>query len=234
MSVQALGWVLDWSPTKGAERLCLLAIANHADERWEAYPSLETIAREANVTVDTARRSVRSLVRAGLLARAVNGAPDARLRPDRRPNLYRIVVEAREGERRPPATGTGGRTARRREGDPRVNGRARIAPLTTTEPSIEPSRALDGFDAWWQTYPRKVAKPAAQRAWRSALERADAATIAAGLAPWLTYWQARAEPQFVPYPATWLTGDRWADPAPTATRSGAAALDVLDRLEATS
>lgn len=49
MSIQALSWVFDHSRSQGTARNVLFSIANHADESGsEAWPSVDTIAREAN------------------------------------------------------------------------------------------------------------------------------------------------------------------------------------------
>jgi hypothetical protein len=96
MSIQAVGWVLDHSPAHGTDRLVLISIANHAgtspvDGAWEAWPGVETIAREAGLDrVRTVQEAMARLVDAGYLERVLNGAPDDRIRGDRRTNLYRI------------------------------------------------------------------------------------------------------------------------------------------------
>ena len=46
MSIQAVGWVLDHSATKGIDRLVMIALANHANVRGECWPAQRTIARE--------------------------------------------------------------------------------------------------------------------------------------------------------------------------------------------
>jgi hypothetical protein len=96
VSVQAMAWVLEHSDAKGTDRLVLLSLANHAGKEpvngaWEAWPGVATIAREAGLDRPrTVQESLARLVAAGALERVVNGAPDRRIRPDRRPNLYRI------------------------------------------------------------------------------------------------------------------------------------------------
>lgn len=70
----------------------------------------------------------------------------------------------------------------------------------------------DGFAEFWQAYPRREARRRAEQAWRSALKRADSATILAGLARFR--WPD--DPKFVPLPASWLNADRWADQPPLA------------------
>lgn len=78
--------------------------------------------------------------------------------------------------------------------------------------------AQDRFAEFWQAYPRKVAKPAAEKAWRKVAGEADA--ILAGLkrASGCEQW-AKDGGQFIPHPATWLNGRRWED-APEPVSAG--------------
>jgi hypothetical protein len=60
MSIRAVRWVLENSTSKGAARLVLLALAEHANrDTGEAWPSVATLQREAN----TSESSVRSALR---------------------------------------------------------------------------------------------------------------------------------------------------------------------------
>lgn len=82
MSIQAVAWVLEHSQAKLADRLVLIAIANHADARgWNAWPSIEKIAEEAGVHEVTVWRSVKALEDLGELT--------TQRRPGR-PNRYGI------------------------------------------------------------------------------------------------------------------------------------------------
>lgn len=70
----------------------------------------------------------------------------------------------------------------------------------------------DTFPEFWATYPRKVGKPKALAAYRSALTRATADAIRDGLAAQLPTW---TDPRYIPHPTTWLNRDGWNDqPAP--------------------
>lgn len=73
---------------------------------------------------------------------------------------------------------------------------------------------LDAFDAFWQIYPRKVAKPKAQSAFRSAIKGGtDQGEILGGLERWRLYWHAqRTSMEYIPHPTTWLNQQRWNDP----------------------
>ena len=71
----------------------------------------------------------------------------------------------------------------------------------------------DDFDEFWKLYPRKVAKGDARKAWkqvsaiRPPLERLLKAVVVARATD---EWRKDAG-KFVPYPATWLRGERWDD-----------------------
>lgn len=73
-----------------------------------------------------------------------------------------------------------------------------------------------GFEVWYSAYPRHVGRGQAAKAYRAALRKADAATLLAG-AQRAARQYAGKDPEFVPYPATWLNGERWLDQAPAAT-----------------
>jgi len=70
--------------------------------------------------------------------------------------------------------------------------------------------ALDPFDEFWRSYPRKVAKGAARKAFAAALKKTDAATLIAGAARYGGA-TAQTEPRFIKHPASWLNGECWND-----------------------
>src|SRR5260370_32850231 len=73
----------------------------------------------------------------------------------------------------------------------------------------------DGFDTFWKLYPRKVAKKAARKAW---MKIAPGPQLQQIIIDALVKQQASdqwSEWQFIPYPATWLNGERWDDEVPT-------------------
>jgi hypothetical protein len=70
---------------------------------------------------------------------------------------------------------------------------------------------LEGFEEFWQQYPRKVAKRAAQKAWlkMSHQERQDAIQAVKNHK---RYWTIKSTAsEFMPHPATWLNQGRWED-----------------------
>jgi hypothetical protein len=93
------------------------------------------------------------------------------------------------------------------------------APINTPTPfSSGPDNQFAAFEAFWERYPKKVAKPAAQRAWitldLSAEARAD---VMAGLKRWKCSKQwADDGGKYVPNAANWINDRRWEDEVPLA------------------
>lgn len=90
MSVQALGWVFTHSSSTGATRCVLLAIANHLDSDGEGWVPLRRILDEANCSLSTYHRSVKSLIDEGELEREVGEGGSLRCPEHLRPNLFRL------------------------------------------------------------------------------------------------------------------------------------------------
>jgi hypothetical protein len=91
-----------------------------------------------------------------------------------------------------------------------------------TEPiDQKPKPKTDNGDfekRFWPAYPHKIGKPAAARAFATAIKKASIEQILAGLARYV-----RDKPPDRPWcnPATWLNQDRWLDqPAPASASNG--------------
>lgn len=87
--------------------------------------------------------------------------------------------------------------------------------LFPVEPSFDPTPPQppsDRFDEFWELYPRRIGKRAAQEEWVRALKRGSADAILAGLRQRATWWSRDRTPKaMIPHPATWLHADRWLD-----------------------
>jgi hypothetical protein len=69
----------------------------------------------------------------------------------------------------------------------------------------------DDFDPWYELYPRKVCRKDAQLAWKKLTPEQRFAALHA-LPIHVRYWHAAGtSKEFLPYPATWLNGERWTD-----------------------
>lgn len=98
MSIQAVAWVLGdrkknlpAHPSTGSARLVMVSLANHANDAWEAWPAVESIAWEAGLSVRRTHDALRKCEAEGWITREFNAAPDERIPVDKRPNLYRLV-----------------------------------------------------------------------------------------------------------------------------------------------
>lgn len=80
-------------------------------------------------------------------------------------------------------------------------------------PEPQPPVAREDFDKFWATYPRRIAKGAARKAWDKALKNgADPEEIIWGARAYATSpRRTAADIQYTAHPATWLNGERWAD-----------------------
>src|ERR1700674_4069530 len=78
----------------------------------------------------------------------------------------------------------------------------------------QPPPSEEGFEEFYEAYPRKAAVGDARKAWRqTAGVRPPLAEVLAALQRWGPYWKGRRR-QYTPLAATWLRPHRWADPPP--------------------
>ena len=80
-------------------------------------------------------------------------------------------------------------------------------------PRAKPTDETDGFLEFWAMYPRKVAKPQALATWHKAI---NGGASAGQIILCLRQFPFSSDPQYHPYPATWLNAKHWLDEAPTA------------------
>lgn len=229
MSVEATSWVLRHErSTTGTVRLILLGIADHADpDGRNAWPSLNTLARQANCSRDTAWRAVKKLVEDGVISRDVQGAPDARVPEHRRSNYYEIVamrthrVDAPHRDcAAPPHRGA----AAPPTAEPRSN--------PSLEPPEEPPVSVDHsktvsfpaarnnysaeFETWWATYPRRAGgKKKAAASYDRARKLVSAEVLLEAAKRYAAYIERRKTPEDkIAHATSWLNAGRWDDELP--------------------
>ena len=107
----------------------------------------------------------------------------------------------------------------------------RNAPIPTPIPSIRDTNVSlslktdNLFEQWYQTWPRKVGKGGARKAFKAALKKTDFETLCQGRDRFIVAASGQ-DKNYIPYPSTWLNQERWLDddtainPAPIAIRSG--------------
>ena len=77
----------------------------------------------------------------------------------------------------------------------------------------EGEKESDGFDDFWEVYPRKVSKGAARKAWKQTHKTRPSIDIVVGAvkAQLESVDWKRDGGKFIQYPATWLRAEKWTD-----------------------
>ena len=79
---------------------------------------------------------------------------------------------------------------------------------TTGSPNID----LDGFDRFWEPYPRKVGKGATRVAYARARKKVSQDVLLKALDRQIEYWLWKQTAwDYIPHPKTWLNQERWTD-----------------------
>ena len=188
--------------------MVLLVIADHAsDDGTEAWPSQATIAAKASISIRTVQRAVNSLVAAGYLWMEKGAGGSANCREDRRPHRYTINIKRLRGDTE---------STREERGDiEAINGATLATPTGRLSRPMnhpnKPSNETPEFDLFWNSYPIKVGKAAALKAWVKAAKVETPDLIIAGAVRYAT--DPNRHPSFTAHAATWLNAHRWNDSA---------------------
>ena len=205
--------VLNNSRADGRAKLVLIGIANHHGDNG-AWPSIATLARYANASERSIQRDIKHLQDLGELVVEVHGGES---KGQYKSNKYWISISGLSEEQiRGDKLGSGV-TNQVIRGD--KLGSSGVTHLSY-KPSIETYKeTYTHFEQFWAVYPRRTSKRAAAKAYESAVARSSHDEILAGA---IRFANDPNLPQgeFIPYPTTWLNGDRWADGAlPERTKS---------------
>lgn len=240
MSLKALTWVMERAPVDDPTSLLILyALADRAhDDGTAAWPSQEWIAKRARCSDRTVRRVLGKLEASGVIQK---GDPRhvAHIREDRRPTVWNLSLwMSREDENervdkmtaRTPVTerpDTGDTTT----GHPGSNDRTQLCPTNRPEPSLnrpEPSVQNDRFDDFWTTYPKKVGKGQARKAYTTAVKKVDGGTLMEKLELFKAHHEKLGtDKRYIPNASTWLNGERWDDELIESTSDAAPSLDEV-------
>lgn len=86
------------------------------------------------------------------------------------------------------------------------------------------------FEKWYEAYPKKIGRGQAKRAYTTASKKTTAEVLLAGavrVADALR--RGTVERQFIPYPASWLNGERWADEEVAGTPKFVPTAKIIER-----
>lgn len=197
MSNSFLNAVFERSQSRGVARLVLLSIADRADDQGRAYCGASDLCKRTNAT----RREIFYSL--------------AWLREN-----HEIQVEDEKGPK-----GCNRYLISFGQCNPCISANislvqkttptsARIAPKPLRTP-IDIKKGEIDFASFWESYPRKVSKTSAIKAWAKA-KLPPLSELLTALEKQKANW---TDPQFIPHPATWINGRRWEDEVTTAATS---------------
>ncbi len=201
-----MAWAVKQQCGSASSKLVLLMLSNHSNgHTGQCNPSHKRLAEQCEMSVACLKTHIKNLEDKGLLTIKHMSQDGVSL-----PNQY-ILGRLNSG-------GVGQNLA---EGGSNFDGGVGQNLATKQEVKTLNETAPDGFDEVYQEYPKKVGKPAALRAWKSAKVKPDEVeAILKDIAErkesldWL-----KDGGQFIPHPATYLNQRRWEDstagPAPT-------------------
>jgi hypothetical protein len=195
-------WVLD-APISPTAVRCFALLQRYANNHNTCWPSRTTLANRMRCSTDTVDRALKELVNIDALTiqprTATAGQPQT--------NLYTLHMGVAAQMRRGMGTDAEGVAAQMRN-KPKKKNQSQEQTLTSSED--------DGFETFWETYPRKIGKGAARKAWKTALKKTDPTTILEAVN--LYKLTCPKDPTYIAHPTTWLNAERWLDhttPTPT-------------------
>jgi hypothetical protein len=214
MSFQSMTWATSQTCGSAAAKLVLLMLANHTNgHTGKCNPRHKLLAAECDMTVETLKSHLKKLEALGFITIIPQYAEGVQL-----PNQYMLNMDGGGGKFSPEGGG---------KFSPEGGGKFSTTYNQEVKPVIEPTESTPiGFDSFWSAYPRKVAKPAALKAWRKAKptdRQIDAIVDDVRKRQNSDEWQ-KSDGQFIPHPATYLNQRRWEDSAvetPTGIFAGA-------------
>jgi len=194
MGVKALSWAWEAHVGSHTRKLILIALADWADDNGYCWPSYDTIARKCEISRRAVVMGIKRLQDDNLILLEKRHDSSG----FQSSNRYKLSLSASPA---PLSLSAYDDTSRGASPTPNTS-------LKHT--SVKTNKKLNGhFSSFWESYPRKKSKGAAEKAWirinpdgeltKKIVEAVKSATVS---------WD---DPKFIPYPATWLNGKGWED-----------------------
>lgn len=184
--------VWDESPYRGERLLIHLALADYANDEGICWPSQRTLAHKARCSENFVRLAVKQMVKEGWVEQMAAG--------NGRGNHARYLLKS------PSTNGLS-----KKPHSPASETPFAESTLTTLLNHKEPSNLAEDFNRFWAVYPKKVAKGAAEKAFRKAMRTKDAPAVSELLDAVAVYAAGIKDLQYCAHPATWLNQHRWLD-----------------------
>jgi hypothetical protein len=187
-----MSWIWSNSPYKGERLLLHLALGDFANDEGECFPSVATLAKKARCSDVWCRAGIRQMIDDDLIEIVKPGVGRGRA------NLYRLKRGTEKVESGLPSS---------------ENGVSLATKWGKSDDSLSSNknRHESSFEIFWSSYPRKVAKAQARKAFEKVMSRDDAPTIEVLVSAIERYQASISDPRFIAHPATWLNGERWLD-----------------------
>lgn len=181
-------------------KIVLLAMASYCNGAGECFPSQQKLAEDTFLTDRTVRSAIRWLVEHGYL--------EVKARPNSS-NLY-ILTAMKETDMDHEEKFSSEVVSNITRLDIAKRSIANTT-ITSAEKFAHP-HDTPFFLAFWQAYPRRVAKGAARTAFAKAAKFANPNDIIQGAIAFAAHCEERGvEKQYIPHASTWLNAERWED-----------------------
>lgn len=178
---------------------CLLT--TYADEAGVCWPSNETLAESLGLTERTIQNLLAELVDKAVIIR------EPRFMEGRQVTSVTVLIEIETSGRGETYCTPGGETGFTQNKTIK-NKTIKNSPSTKVEEGVQ---STEGFDQFWEPYPKKVGKQAARKAYLKIVKTVDPACVLSGLLSQKQFLIDQKKRGFCPDPATWLNDGRWDD-----------------------
>jgi hypothetical protein len=198
------------------------ALMAYTRSEGRCIPSIASLAKRAHIGTTATKEALNKLVEYGLIAKVARldeaGDPTSNLYLVRRPSTIRGVGRQTTDPSRETTQG----------GSPNDPGWVAKRPLSKTT-EVEPLKDIDPNSPWnesaafmqfWNDYPKRVARPAAEKAFRKHVTADNFEAVISGLKAWTesVEWTRLAPDgsNFIPYAQKFLNQRYWENPPPKA------------------
>ncbi len=219
-------------PLNTNEKMVLLAIADHANDDGVAYPSWERIQKKCSISSkSTITKIMKILEGVGIIEVTKRGD----LKEGRKTNIYKVYLSksthlelidklAIEREKHKRTISTHLEPSKSTHLEPKMVHTSNSNHQGTISSSLnhqnncieiiadERTSKLSTFELFWERYPLKKDKGGARMAFYKAMKKVTfqimigALEIQKGDADW-----KKENGKYIPFPTTWLDGERWLD-----------------------
>ena len=203
MSFEAINWAWKQRGLSSTQKLTLLALADRHNPDFGCFPSISKICADTELSRSTIIRCTQYLEETGLIskqkARRDNGSDTS--------NRYILGFEQGVSPSHSPSV---------TETPPLVsdcNPHNQVNITSKSNHSYDQILTEDGFDIFWEHYPRKVGKGAAKASYVKAVNKTgDEYLIIEKAVAYANHCiKTLKDPKFIPHAATWLNQGRWDD-----------------------